>query len=125
MASKATPNLSPGDAIILARYLARKAIRARWQAQGLKPQYIEPSELAKAAEAYLSEHRAELIEEAWARLSVRIPEKVRTLRVRRTPITQGETSHDRHKLDYSKPNTSDPEAQLSLSSAGVSDREGS
>lgn len=49
--------------MILARYYAKQAVKAEWRAQGLKPQYIEPCDLAKAARAYLSEH-PELIERA-------------------------------------------------------------
>lgn len=51
-----------------ANWLARKAIKAQWRAEGRKVHYIEPSELAKAAKAYVSEHRAELLEQAGAYL---------------------------------------------------------
>jgi hypothetical protein len=57
-----------GSEMTLAHWLARKAIKAQWRAQGRKVHYIEAAQLAKAASAYLSEHRAELLEQAGAYL---------------------------------------------------------
>jgi hypothetical protein len=74
MMVKATSNLP--HAMILARYYAKQAVKADWRKQGLKPQYIEPYELAKAAKSYLSEH-PELIEQAAE--TVRNHPKLRTL----------------------------------------------
>jgi hypothetical protein len=51
--------------ITLARYYAKREVKAQLQAQGLKLQAIEASELAKAARAYLGEH-PELIDQAKA-----------------------------------------------------------
>ena len=61
--------LSPAAVMTEAKRLARKAIKAQWQAQGLKVAYVEHSELAKAARAYLDTHRAELVSQARANLS--------------------------------------------------------
>jgi hypothetical protein len=52
-----------------ANRLARNAIKAQWQAQGLKVAHIEHGELVKAASAYLDTHRAELVIQARANLS--------------------------------------------------------
>jgi hypothetical protein len=43
--------------------LARKAVKAAWVKEGLKPQYLDASDLTTAAKAYLSEH-PDLIQEA-------------------------------------------------------------
>ena len=51
------------EEITMARFLARRAIRAQWQAQGLKVNLIASSELAKAAMAYFDAH-PELVDEA-------------------------------------------------------------
>jgi hypothetical protein len=50
------------------RYYAKQAVKEHWRSQGLKPQYIEPRQLHLAAEAWLSEHWAELLPKAEARL---------------------------------------------------------
>jgi hypothetical protein len=55
--------------ITLARYFAKQAVKAEWHKQGLRWQYLDASELAKAADAYLSEHRDELIDRARSQLS--------------------------------------------------------
>jgi outer membrane protein TolC len=49
----------------LATWLAKKKVKTQWQSQGLRLQRIEASEIAKAARAYLDEHR-ELIDQARA-----------------------------------------------------------
>lgn len=43
--------------------MARKAVKAVWLKQGLSPQYLDASDLTKAAKSYLSEHPG-LIEQA-------------------------------------------------------------
>jgi len=48
----------------LARWLAHKAVKEEWRAQGTKVQYIEASEIAAAANLYLVQHMAELMKEA-------------------------------------------------------------
>ena len=49
----------------LARWLARKAVKAEWKAMGRKLQYEEAREIAAASNVYFMEHRNELLEEAW------------------------------------------------------------
>jgi hypothetical protein len=49
----------------LARWLARKAVKAEWKSMGRNPQYAEASELAAATNVYFMEHGKELIKEAW------------------------------------------------------------
>jgi hypothetical protein len=66
----------PPITLTLARWLASKAVKARWAAFGLKVHHIEASELARAARTYLSEH-PELIEQAAE--TVRNHPKFRTL----------------------------------------------
>jgi hypothetical protein len=51
--------------ITIARWLARKAVRAEWKAEGRKLNYIPVKELSTASIRYLREHRAELLREAW------------------------------------------------------------
>src|SRR2546429_9264299 len=48
--------------MILARWLARKAVKAEWKASGRS---AEVSEIAAASNVYFMEHRNELLEEAW------------------------------------------------------------
>jgi HEPN domain-containing protein len=48
----------------LARQAALKAAKAKLQAQGLRPSAISHRELVTRAEAYLAEHREELIADA-------------------------------------------------------------
>jgi hypothetical protein len=57
-----------GSEMTLAHWLARKAIKAQWRARGLRLQTIEPSELTRAARAYLGSH-PELVEQAKACLA--------------------------------------------------------
>jgi hypothetical protein len=51
--------------MILARWLARKAVKAEWKSMGRRPEHAEPSELAAATNVYFMEHGKELIKEAW------------------------------------------------------------
>jgi hypothetical protein len=58
---KANPRLHIAHVFTLARWLARKAVKAEWQAQGLRLQSFEPRELNKAATTYLDQHRDDLV----------------------------------------------------------------
>jgi hypothetical protein len=49
----------------LARWLARKAVKAEWKSMGRNPQRAEVSEIAAATNVYFLEHWKELIKEAW------------------------------------------------------------
>ena|SRR6516162_2379590 len=49
---------------VMARWLAGKHVRERYRAQGVKVDYIDPVELAKATNTYLEEHRYRLRIEA-------------------------------------------------------------
>jgi hypothetical protein len=51
--------------ITIAKYLAKRAVKTEWRAQGRKVQYIDIREIAKATDNYLGEHKAELLREAW------------------------------------------------------------
>jgi DUF971 family protein len=53
----------------LARFLARKAIKAKWQRAGVKVAYVDGKDLNIAAWAYLHEHLEALIGEAKATLA--------------------------------------------------------
>ena len=48
----------------LARYLAKKHVRNEWKAMGRRTLDIDPVELGKAVNLYLTENRARLREEA-------------------------------------------------------------
>jgi hypothetical protein len=78
--SEATNNLLPPavspQAIMLARYFAKRAVKAAWLKQGLRIWDYEASDLTKAAKSYLSEH-PELIEQAAE--TVRNDPRLRTL----------------------------------------------
>jgi hypothetical protein len=54
----------------LARYYAKQAVKAQWRDRGLKLQDLKSSELNQATEAYLSQHREELITKACASLRI-------------------------------------------------------
>jgi hypothetical protein len=49
----------------LVRWLARKAVKAEWNAMGRNPQRAEFSEIAAATNVYFMVHRNELLKEAW------------------------------------------------------------
>ena len=51
------------EVMILARWLASKAVKAEWKAMGRKLQYAEVSEIAAATNVYFMEHREELLTE--------------------------------------------------------------
>jgi hypothetical protein len=62
--AKAPFNLAhPGAAVTLARYFAKRVVKDEWRKAGLKPQYLDASELTKAATAYLNDHPC-LLDEA-------------------------------------------------------------
>jgi hypothetical protein len=61
--------LRPTAVMTEARRLARKAIKAQWQAQGRKVLWVEHSQLVEATRAYLDTHRGDLINQARANLS--------------------------------------------------------
>jgi hypothetical protein len=62
--TKAPSNLAhPGAAVTSARYFAKGAVKDEWRRQGLKPQYLDASDLTKAATAYLGDHPC-LLDEA-------------------------------------------------------------
>jgi hypothetical protein len=50
--------------IVMARWLARKAIKDRLQARGIRPMMFETAEITKAADALLEVRKGELIAEA-------------------------------------------------------------
>jgi hypothetical protein len=58
------PMADAAKLMTMARYIARKRVKEHLQARGIKPQVIEPSEINKAADAYLQVRGAELIAEA-------------------------------------------------------------
>jgi hypothetical protein len=57
-----------GSEIILARYYAKRAIKAEWQRAGIKVAYVDGKALNAAAWEYLHEHLDELIRLARAEL---------------------------------------------------------
>jgi hypothetical protein len=114
MMVKATSNLP--HAMILARYYAKQAVKADWRKQGLKPQYIEPYELAKAAKSYLSEH-PELIEQAAETVPI-IRNYEHSLNGK--SVSAREIADERSCSNYNEPNTA-PLAQRGVSPKGVSD----
>ena len=50
--------------ISMSRWLARRAIKEERRRQRIKLSHIDPAELRRDADAYLAEHRAELLEQA-------------------------------------------------------------
>jgi hypothetical protein len=48
--------------VTLARWIAKKAVKAQWKAQGSKEKI---GELSKATDLYFTEHEKELIKQAW------------------------------------------------------------
>jgi hypothetical protein len=51
-------------AMMGARYLAKRAVKDQWLRQKIKISHVDAKELTQAADAYLAEHRAELVEQA-------------------------------------------------------------
>ena len=60
---------SRSNTMVLARYYAKQAVQEQWKRQGLKPHHIVASQLNLAADAYLDQHREELVERARAALT--------------------------------------------------------
>jgi NAD(P)-dependent dehydrogenase (short-subunit alcohol dehydrogenase family) len=63
------PPIHPSKLITMARYLARKAVKDGLRANGLRPEYVEPATISRAAGAYLRVSKEELIEQAKAILT--------------------------------------------------------
>ena len=61
------PSRVRSTAMVLARYYAKKAVKAEYQAKGIKLHQIESSKLNQQTLAYLDQHREELIAYATAR----------------------------------------------------------
>jgi hypothetical protein len=59
----------PATLNCMARYLARNAVKRQMQAAGLKIHCVEMRKITAAANAYVQEHREELIEEAAAKIA--------------------------------------------------------
>jgi hypothetical protein len=62
------PLSAPATTMCHARYLARKAVKARMQAAGWKISHIEMRIITAAANAYLDQHRDDLLAEAAMRI---------------------------------------------------------
>jgi hypothetical protein len=61
------PRINPqARSLTLALFIARKRVIDELRASGIKPQYCEPAEITKAANAYLEVAGAELIAQAEA-----------------------------------------------------------
>jgi hypothetical protein len=58
------PLTAPMATMCFARHLARKAVKAQLQAQGHKVSHVDARVIAMKANAYLDQHRDELIAEA-------------------------------------------------------------
>jgi hypothetical protein len=75
--------MSPAaQAICLARYYAKKAVKAEVQRAGIRLRHVETREINLKARVYFTAHRAELIAQATAFLSVRNVASKRTLAAR-------------------------------------------
>jgi hypothetical protein len=61
---RSRPISAPATTMCFARYLAKRAVKARMQAAGIKTAHIEVKIVTAAADAYLDQHRAELLAEA-------------------------------------------------------------
>jgi len=53
--------VAPGQVMTLARYYAKQAVKQEIRRQGLRPQHIAGRLINEAANAYLDQHREELI----------------------------------------------------------------
>jgi hypothetical protein len=58
------PITAPATTMCHARYMARKAVKAQLQAAGYKVSHIEARIIAAQANAYLDQHRDELLAQA-------------------------------------------------------------
>jgi hypothetical protein len=61
---RSRPMTAPATTMCHARYLARKAVKAQLQAAGYMVSQIEPSVIAAKANAYLDQHRDDLLAQA-------------------------------------------------------------
>jgi hypothetical protein len=56
--------LTPRKVMVMARWLARRAVIEDLKASGHKVQYMEPATISEATEAYLRKHALRLIDQA-------------------------------------------------------------
>jgi hypothetical protein len=63
--------LPPGAVLTEAKRLARNAVKAQYQARGLKFYTTPSSEIARAVRTYLDAHQAELVSQARANITNR------------------------------------------------------
>ena len=81
--------MTGNEVMILARWLARKAIKARWKAMGRRPEYAEASEIVAASNVYFIEHREELLNEARAHpVAIHFRERERLRLARKAVIAE-------------------------------------
>src|SRR5215468_5094653 len=81
--------MTADEVMILARWLARKAIKARWKAMGRRPEYAEASEIVAASNVYFLEHREELLNEAKAHpVAIHFRERERMSLARKAVIAE-------------------------------------
>jgi len=81
--------MTGNEVMILARWLARKAIKARWKAMGRRPEYAEASEIVAASNVYFIEHREELLREARAHpVAIHFRERERMRLARKAVIAE-------------------------------------
>jgi hypothetical protein len=147
---EAIPSLSPSQrqamghaVIVLAQRAAIEATKQRLRSQGLKPQHFAYREIVALAEAYLLEHRAELIADAkaivdrWHAEGMFVPRGAsdrvlhavfvmfqnyeHSLTAKATK--KAETANERRHADDREPNTA-PTAEFNLSAARVLDGDG-
>jgi len=69
--SPAVQGVTPAALMTDAKRLARKAIKAQWQAQGRKVPWGYPHEVAEATRVYLDTHRAQLVSPEFERELIR------------------------------------------------------
>ena len=81
--------MTANEVMILTRWLARKAIKARWKAMGRRPEYAEASEIVAASNVYFIEHREELLNEARAHpVAIHFRERERMRLARKAVIAE-------------------------------------
>jgi hypothetical protein len=56
--------LTPRKVMVMARWLARKAVIEDLKASGYKVSYVKPATISEATEAYLRKHARDLIDQA-------------------------------------------------------------
>jgi hypothetical protein len=84
----------------VARQKAIKAVKRQMQAAGLKTSHVEMRIITAAANAYLQDHRDELLEEA-AEMIVRVPGllKLYEQEERRRTVQKCQVMHSRRNTD--------------------------